>query len=74
MIWFPDQQILRLAVEGDAQAGESIEVYVTRGACIEAVNEIFVHARNFGQFTRRNALAGFSLLFTQKNGDTPGGG
>lgn len=62
MVLVPNQQVLGLAMEGGAQFGKRVEVDVAGGAGIEAVDEIFRHARNFGQFARRDALAGFGLL------------
>jgi nitrous oxidase accessory protein NosD len=65
MLLLPNKDILQIAVENSAQAGEGIQVYVAGFACVEAVDEIFGHASFFSQFARRHALAGNGLLFSE---------
>ena len=53
----PNEDVVQIAVERGAQAGEGVEVHVTRGARIEAIDEVLRHARFLRQFARGYALA-----------------
>jgi len=52
MLGFPDQDILRLAVECHAQFCQRIQVNVPRLTCIQSVDKIFWDTRLFSQFAR----------------------
>ncbi len=66
----PNENILRLAVERGAQAGEGIEVHVAGRARIETIDEILWHACFLCQFARGNALARGGLVLAEQDGDS----
>jgi hypothetical protein len=65
MILLPNQNIVQIAVQGNAQAGQRVQVYMTGFASIEAVDKILWHARLLGQLARRHALPGRRLLLSE---------